>query len=37
MIFKILVATTLAMVGEVDATYVYGKCPTVKTWNETHK
>ena len=37
MIFKILVATSAMIVSDVQATYVYGKCPGVKEWSETHK
>jgi hypothetical protein len=37
MIFKIFIATSATLLSEVDATYVYGRCPGVKDWNETHK
>jgi hypothetical protein len=36
MIFKILLASSAIFLDQVDATYVYGRCPTVKGWQETH-
>ena len=36
MIYKILVASTAIYFNEVSATYVFGKCPSIKKWSETH-
>jgi len=37
MIFKIIVLASASIMSSVEATYVYGRCPNVREWNETHK